>query len=117
MCLDFSLLVLVFISLGCLEHVEIAKNLAQNRSIYLLSIEFFFFKRYLSIEIYINKYLTGLNMFSVKGSTSIRSWLVHNPFLTSINDTIKYEDDISLSYQSADSSRSKAFPKWGFVVL
>ena len=39
-----------------------------------------------------------------------RSWLVQNPFLTEINDTIKCEDDISLSYQSPDSSQSKAVP-------
>ena len=49
-------------------------------------------------------------MFSVKGSTSKRSWLVYNSFLTTINETLKCEDDISLSYQSADSSQSKAVP-------
>ena len=47
-------------------------------------------------------------MFSVKGSTSKRSWSVSIPFLTTIHDTIKCEDVISLFYQSADSSQSKA---------
>ena len=59
------------------------------------------------MQIYINKYITELQAFSVKGSTSNRSWLVYNPILTAIYDTIKCEDDISLSYQ-ADSSQSKA---------
>ena len=49
-------------------------------------------------------------MLSAKGSTSYRSWLVHNPFVIKIYDTIKCEDDFSLSYQSADSSQSKAVP-------
>ena len=49
-------------------------------------------------------------MFSVKDSTSKRSWLVYNPFLIPIYDTTKCEDDMSLSYQSADSSQSKAVP-------
>ena len=56
-------------------------------------------------------------MFSVKGSTSKRSGLVYNPFLTAINDTIKCEDDISLYYQSADSSQSKAAPLLPQVVV
>ena len=43
-------------------------------------------------------------MFSVKDSTTKRSWLVYNPFLTAINNTIKCEDDIYLSHQSAGSS-------------
>ena len=33
-------------------------------------------------------------MFSVEGSTSKRSWLVYNPFLAAINETIKCEDDM-----------------------
>ena len=49
-------------------------------------------------------------MLSVKGSTFKRSGLVYNPFWTTINDTIKCEDDISLSYQSAYLSQSKAVP-------
>ena len=47
-------------------------------------------------------------MFSVKDSTSERSWLVYNPFLTAIYATIKCEDDVSFSYQSGDSSQSKS---------
>ena len=47
---------------------------------------------------------------AVKGWTSKRSWLVYNTFLTTINDTLQCGDDISLSYQSADSSQSKAAP-------
>ena len=47
-------------------------------------------------------------MFSVKGSTSKRSWIVYNSFLTAMNDLIKCEDVISLSYQSADLSQSMA---------
>ena len=35
--------------------------------------------------------------------TSTKSWLVFDPFLTTLYDTIKFEDDMSLSYQSADS--------------
>ena len=61
----------------------------------------------MSIKIKINKYLTGL---TVKGSTSKSSWLVNTPSLNTINDTVKCEDDISLTYQSADSSQSNANP-------
>ena len=76
--------------------------------LHLLSFKFLiFFKRAitLSIGIHINKYLARLKSFPVKGSTFKRSWLVYNPFLAA---TI--EDDISLSYQSSDSSQSKAVP-------
>ena len=51
------------------------------------------------MEIYINNYLTRLLIFSVKGSTSKRSWLVYNPFLTAIYDTIKCEDGLYLTNQ------------------
>ena len=33
-------------------------------------------------------------MFSVKGSTAKKSWLVYNPSLTGINETIKCKDDM-----------------------
>ena len=46
----------------------------------------------LSIKNYINKYHIKLEKFSVKGPTSKRSWLVLNPCLTAIYDTIKCED-------------------------
>ena len=36
--------------------------------------------------------------------------MVYNPFLTAIYDTIKCQDDMSLSDQSADSSQSMAIP-------
>ena len=35
-------------------------------------------------------------MFSVKGSTSKRSWLAYNSFLTEIYDTMKYKDDMHI---------------------
>ena len=41
-------------------------------------------------------------------SLTKRSLIVYNPFLTAIYDTITCEDDMALSYQSADSSQSKA---------
>ena len=33
-------------------------------------------------------------MYFVKGSTSKRSWLVYNSFLTAVNETIKCKDDM-----------------------
>ena len=56
-------------------------------------------------------------MFSVKISTSKGSWLVYNPFLNTINDTFKCEDDIYLSDQSTDSSQSKTVPLLPQVVV
>ena len=47
-------------------------------------------------------------MFSLKDSTSKKSWLVYNPFSTAIHDPIKCEDDMFFSSQTADSSQSKA---------
>ena len=58
----------------------------------------------------INNLLARLKTFSVKGSTSKRSWSVYNSFLTAIYDIIKCEDDMSFSYQSAYASQSKAVP-------
>ena len=43
-------------------------------------------------------------MFSVKGSTSNRSWLGYNSFLTAMYDTIKCEDDMYI--QTAVSNRT-----------
>ena len=62
------------------------------------------------MAIKLNKYLTRLQMFFVKGSTSKRSWLSLQSFFDYINETIKCEDDIYKSYQSAVSSQSKAVP-------
>ena len=100
---------LVFISPKCLEPVGLTKNLTQNCIMSFWAANSWFLKNTftLNIKIYINKYLTRLEAFSVKDSPSKRSWLVFNPCLTAIYDKIKCKDDMSFSYQSADSRQWK----------
>ena len=54
---------------------------------------------------------TSLPKMSGKNGLTLNiKMLVYNPFLVAVYDTIKCEDSISLSYQSADSSQSKDIP-------
>ena len=55
------------------------------------------------MKIYINKYLTRLLKFSVKGSTSKRSWLVYHPFLTEINEIIKCNPSCVLNLNTTNN--------------
>ena len=107
----FSSLVLVFLFPRYLEPVGLTTNLAQNR---IISIPSSFQQQILdlkkkaltlSIEIYINNYLIGL-LFAVKGSTSKRSWLVHNLSLTTLMKQLNVKTTFIYN-QSAVSNRPK----------
>ena len=91
-CLDgwkFLSLVLDFISPRCLEIVGISKSEYFYSFIFGVSNSSFFLNALsFRMKIYSNKYLTRLQTFSVKESTSKRSWLVYNPFLTVLNKQI-----------------------------
>ena len=91
-CLDgwkFLSLVLDFISPRCLEIVGISKSEYFYSFIFGVSNSSFFLNALsFRMKIYSNKYLTRLQTFSVKESTSKRSWLVYNPFLTVVNKQI-----------------------------
>ena len=64
------------------------------------------------LKLYLQNYktLTCKPSFNIFTFLRFGFWLVYNTFLTAIYDTIKCEDDMSFSYQSADSSQSKTVP-------